>query len=177
MTIKAIKEAYADYRKEYGKTMYKVYDFGGEYGKCVIICKSGTGRDMKTVDQVVRVSDGKELLCDHRWRWTDNLEDAVDVAGEMLDDNDEYIEAEKEEEKKKAKKAIYKAAEGDYAFGMNWRDEGTLSEVLKLVMKYNAKYANDDPDNREYIIVGESVGSDGYVNGFTIDDETYLYRY
>lgn len=91
MTIKAIKEAYANYKADCGKTMYKVYDFGGEYGKCVIICKNA-GHDLKTVDQVVRVADGKELLADHRWRWCDNLEDAIEVAGEMLADNDEYIE-------------------------------------------------------------------------------------
>lgn len=91
MTIKAIKEAYANYKADCGKTMYKVYDFGGEYGKGVIICKNA-GHDLKTVDQVVRVADGKELLADHRWRWCDNLEDAVSVASEMLADNDEYVE-------------------------------------------------------------------------------------
>ena len=37
----------------------------------------------KTVMQVVRVSDGKELLPEGSCRPCDNLDDAIDVAGEM----------------------------------------------------------------------------------------------
>lgn len=37
----------------------------------------------KTVMQVVRVSDGKELLTEGSCRPCDNLDDAIDVASEM----------------------------------------------------------------------------------------------
>ena len=38
----------------------------------------------RTVWQVVRVSDGKELIHDGNCRPCDSLDDAIDVAGEMI---------------------------------------------------------------------------------------------
>ena len=63
MTIKAIKEKYKNCGKEI-------------FGCGKIMCKD--------VIQVIRVSDGKELLSEGRCRPCDNLDDAVDVAGEMI---------------------------------------------------------------------------------------------
>ena len=81
MTIKEIKEKY---RGRYGNgehTMYSVYDYG--FGKVVVIVtKSRSYGD--TVWQAVRVSDGKELIPDGSCRPCDNLDDAIDVAGEMI---------------------------------------------------------------------------------------------
>lgn len=86
MTIKEIKEKYKDYRKGFGviRNMFAVYDFGGDNGKVVVVvnyCGELLGRD---VVQVVRVSDGKELLTEERCRPCDNLDDAIDVAMEMV---------------------------------------------------------------------------------------------
>ena len=86
MTIKAIKEKYKDYRIEFPeKNMFKVFDFKGDIGKAVIIVKSHPNKYVgKHVTQVVRVLDGKELLIDSM-RPCDNMEDAIDVAAEMLE--------------------------------------------------------------------------------------------
>ena len=85
MTIKAIKEKYKDFHKKTGddKTMFSViHAVSGE--KYVVIgtdCK-GYG---KTVYQVVRVSDGREMLGKDRCRPCDNFyEDSNDVACEMM---------------------------------------------------------------------------------------------
>lgn len=84
MTIKAIKEKYKNYkRKANGKNMFTIYNYGNKNGKVVIVvndCKEYG----KTVMQVVRVSDGKELLPEGSCRPCDNLDDAIDVAGEMI---------------------------------------------------------------------------------------------
>lgn len=93
MTIKEIKEKYKDYSKNYcfgGKVQFRVTDYGDEDGKCVIIVIHDTyGRD---VVQVVRVSDGKEMLTEGRCRPCDNMDDAEDVASEMLSDDGWYRE-------------------------------------------------------------------------------------
>lgn len=84
MTIKAIKEKYRDYKiKGNEKNMFTIYDYKDENGKVVIVVNDCKGYG-KTVVQVVRVSDGKELLKDGSCRPCDNLEDAIDVAGEMF---------------------------------------------------------------------------------------------
>ena len=72
MTIKSIKEKYKDYR------------IRGN-GKVVIVVNAHPHKDIgKYVTQVIRVSDGKELLKDGSCRPCDNLDDAIDVAGEMM---------------------------------------------------------------------------------------------
>ena len=86
MTIKAIKEKYKNYSMGFGvrKNMFAVYDYGDGNGKVVIVvnyCGKYLGRD---VVQAVRVRDGKELLAEGRCRPCDNLDDAIDVAGEMI---------------------------------------------------------------------------------------------
>ena len=88
MTIKAIKEQYKDYMKSDlpGKTSFVVWDYHDGNGKVVIVVKHLGIYGYKDVVQVVRVSDGKELLEEGRCRPCDNLDDAIDVAGEMLVD-------------------------------------------------------------------------------------------
>ena len=84
MTIKAIKDAYKTYHlsgAEYNT--FAVYDYNDGNGKVVIVVNNCKGYG-KTVMQVVRVSDGKELLKNGSCRPCDNLDDAVDVAGEMF---------------------------------------------------------------------------------------------
>lgn len=84
MTIKAIKEKYKSYElRGDERNTFTTYDYGDGNGKVVIVvnnCK-GYGR---TVMQVVRVLDGKELLTKGSCRPCDNLDDAIDVAGEMI---------------------------------------------------------------------------------------------
>lgn len=83
MTIKEIKEKYRDYkRKENEKNMFTTYDYNDGNGKVVIVVNDYKGFG-KTVMQVVRVLDGKELLPEGSCRPCDNLDDAIDVAGEM----------------------------------------------------------------------------------------------
>lgn len=83
MTIKEIKEKYKDYkRKPNEKNMFTTYDYNDGNGRVVIIVNDCKGFG-KTVTQVVRVSDGKELLTEGSCRPCDNLDDAIDVAGEM----------------------------------------------------------------------------------------------
>lgn len=84
MTIKAIKEQYKDYQRSVGeKNIFATYDFGGDFGKCVVVVNYCRGY-AESVMQVVRVSDGKALLEEGRSRYCDNLDDAIDVAMEML---------------------------------------------------------------------------------------------
>lgn len=85
MTIKAIKEQYKKYSCEGGEyNSFAVYDYKDGNGKVVIVVKNLRVYGYKDVVQVVRVSDGKELLEAGRCRPCDNLSDAVDVAGEMF---------------------------------------------------------------------------------------------
>lgn len=83
MTIKAIKEKYHGKYGRGEKESFTVYDYKDERGKVVIIttyCRI-YGR---TVWQAVRVSDGAELIPDGNCRPCDNLDDAIDVASEMI---------------------------------------------------------------------------------------------
>lgn len=83
MTIKAIKEKYKDYKLQSNeKNMFTVYDYNDGNGKVVIVVNNCKGYG-KTVMQIVRVSDGVELLLEGSCRPCDNLDDAIDVAGEM----------------------------------------------------------------------------------------------
>ena len=85
MTIKAIKEKYKNYGKDNfgGKNMFAVYDYKDGNGKIVIVVNN-CGWLGKDVVMAVRVSDGKEMLSQDRCRPCDNLDDAIDVAGEMM---------------------------------------------------------------------------------------------
>ena len=84
MTIKAIKEAYKNYKIEGSETnSFATYDYRDGNGKMVIVVNNCKGYG-KTVTQVVRVNDGKEMLEEGRCRPCDNLDDAIDVAGEMF---------------------------------------------------------------------------------------------
>lgn len=83
MTIKAIKEKYTGKYGRGEKTSFVVYDYQDGTGKVVIVltrCRSYGW----TVWQVVRVSDGVELIGSGHCRPCDDLNDAVDVAGEMI---------------------------------------------------------------------------------------------
>lgn len=84
MTIKSIKEQYKEYQVRAGeKNIFTTFDFNDGNGKCVIVVNYN-GCYGRTVMQVVRVSDGKELLEEGSCRPCDNLDDAIDVAYEML---------------------------------------------------------------------------------------------
>ena len=85
MKIKDIKEKYKAYGRDSfsGRNMFTVYDYGDGNGKIVIVVVN-CGQFGKDVVQAIRVKDGKELLEEGRCRPCDNLDDAVDVAGEMI---------------------------------------------------------------------------------------------
>lgn len=84
MTIKGIKENYKNYKLRGNEVnRFATYDYGDGNGKVVIVVNDCKGYG-KTVMQVVRVNDGKELLANGSCRPCDNLDDAIDVAGEML---------------------------------------------------------------------------------------------
>lgn len=83
MTIKAIKEAYTGRYGNGEKTMFTTFDYGDGNGKVVIVV-TRHGIYGRTVWQVVRVGDGKELIPDGNCRPCDNMDDAIDVAGEMM---------------------------------------------------------------------------------------------
>lgn len=82
MTIKQIKEVYKNYQIRGAETNSFAVTTDSKHGKVVIVVNNCKGYG-KTVMQVVRVSDGKELLPDGACRPCDNLDDAVDVANEM----------------------------------------------------------------------------------------------
>ena len=84
MTIKAIKEQYKTYGARGEKKSFVTYDYRDGNGKVVIVVSHMGMYGYKDVVQVVRVSDGKELLPEGACRPCDNLDDAIDVAGEML---------------------------------------------------------------------------------------------
>ena len=102
MLIKDIKAAYKDYFSKAGHNTFVVYDWNAyakyddyfaKVGKAVVVVhiEKVCGDIWRDVVQVVRVSDGKKLLEDGRCRPCDNLNDAIDVATEMLT-NDNEIE-------------------------------------------------------------------------------------
>lgn len=64
--------------------MYKVYDYNDGNGKVVIVATKDR-RYGATVWQAVRVKDGKELINSGDCRPCDNMDDAIDVAGEMME--------------------------------------------------------------------------------------------
>lgn len=85
MTIKEIKENYKNYNlRANERNSFVTYDYNDGNGKVVIVVNihkcSYIGR---YVMQVIRVADGKELLPNGACRPCDNLDDAIDVAGEM----------------------------------------------------------------------------------------------
>lgn len=88
MTIKAIKEKYKEYHiRGNEKNMFTTYDYNDGNGKVVIVVNSHPSKYIgKYVTQVVRASDGKELLKDGDCRPCDNMNDAIDVVGEMMEE-------------------------------------------------------------------------------------------
>ena len=87
MTIKEIKKKYDGKYGCFGeRTAFTTYDYKDGNGKVVIVVTiMGKGKDAwKDVWQAVRVSDGAELIEDGRCRPCDDLDDAIDVAGEMI---------------------------------------------------------------------------------------------
>lgn len=86
MTIKEIKEKYKNYQVGANeKNMFTTYNYKDGNGKVVIVVNSHPNKYIgKHVTQVIRISDGKELLNDGSCRPCDNLDDAIDVAGEMI---------------------------------------------------------------------------------------------
>lgn len=88
MTIKEIKEKYKNYQVDGNeKNMFATYDYKDGNGKVIIVVNSHPNKYVgKHVTQVIRVSDGKELLKDGSCRPCDNLDDAIDVAEEMIEE-------------------------------------------------------------------------------------------
>lgn len=87
MTIKEIKEAYKRYDcsgREHNS--FAVYDYKDGNGKMVIVMKHLGIYGYKDVVQAIRVSDGKEMIPEGSCRPCDNLDDAIDVAAEMMMD-------------------------------------------------------------------------------------------
>lgn len=90
MKIKDIKTLYANY-EGYKNCRFVVADFGGDISKAIIVVSVERvgGEIWRDVVQVVRISDGKELLSHGRCRPCDNLQnDAYDVASEMIASED-----------------------------------------------------------------------------------------
>ena len=86
MTIKGIKETWGNMVEIQGcrgKKQFAVYGFGG-FGKCVVVVVNECGFFGRTVVAVVQVSSGEDLLKGEHSRPCDNMDDALDVAGEML---------------------------------------------------------------------------------------------
>lgn len=85
MTIKAIKEQYKNFKcRGEESNSFVVYDYKDGNGKVVIVVnKSKSMR--KYVMAAVRVSDGHNMIPDGTCRPCDNLDDAIDVAGEMME--------------------------------------------------------------------------------------------
>lgn len=85
-----IKDIKTMYTGKYGggeRTRFTTYDYCDGNGKIVIVvtyCRSYGN----TVWQAVRVSDGAELIRDGQCRPCDNLDDAIDVAGEMITEDE-----------------------------------------------------------------------------------------
>ncbi len=84
-TIKSIKEQYKDYQRSYGeRNSFVVHDWNDGNGKCVIVVNRSSNRFVGSyVTAVIRVSDGKDIA-ECGMRPCDNLNDAIDVAGEMI---------------------------------------------------------------------------------------------
>lgn len=86
MTIKAIKEKYKDYQiRGNEKNMFVIFEDNNE--KFVVVVNSNKSYG-KTVTQIIKVSNGKEMLQNESCRPCDNLQDAVDVAMEMMTEAD-----------------------------------------------------------------------------------------
>ena len=85
MKIKDIKATYRDYsRSGNERNAFVVWNYDG-IGKVVIVVNINPSKYVGDyVTQVVRVSDGMPLLPDGACRPCDNLDDAIDVACEML---------------------------------------------------------------------------------------------
>lgn len=86
MTIKSIIEQYKNYRTGSDeKNMFVTYDYKDGNGKVVIVVnRNRNGYVGRYVTAVIRVRDGKNLLGCDDCRPCDNLDDAIDVAGEMF---------------------------------------------------------------------------------------------
>ena len=86
MTIKELKEKYKSYKCDKNeKNSFVIYDYGDGNGKILIIVNRSNNKYIgRYVIQAVRINDGKELIKDGFTRPCDNLNDAIDVAGEML---------------------------------------------------------------------------------------------
>lgn len=86
MTIKELKEKYKNYRfVSSERNCFVVYNYKDGNGKILIIVNKHKNRYIGGyVTQAIRVDDGKELIEDGWYRPCDNLDDAIDVACEMM---------------------------------------------------------------------------------------------
>ena len=99
MTIKEIKSEWAkksSYKGGQGKWQFTTWKFT-KNGTCVIAVQNEGGEFGRTVVACISTLDGKDLLHSDHSRPCDNMDDAVDVVGEMLNDmfaNGEFSENE-----------------------------------------------------------------------------------
>ena len=87
MTIKEIKETWSrkqNYCGLSGKKMFTTVKFSEPIGKCVIMVVKDPWMD-RYVEAIIRVSTGEDIL-NGMSRPCDNMEDAVEVACEMVAD-------------------------------------------------------------------------------------------
>ena len=86
MTIKEIKEIWSHKKISFsGKKMFTTVKFSEPLGKCVVMVVKNPYMD-RYVEAIIQVSTGNDILNGHS-RPCDNMEDAVDVACEMISDN------------------------------------------------------------------------------------------
>lgn len=84
MTIKALKEKYKNYACKNGEyNTFTCYDYKDGRGQIFIVVNNCKGYG-KTVMQAIRKDTGEELLKNGSCRPCDNLDDAIDVLGEMI---------------------------------------------------------------------------------------------
>ena len=87
MKIKDIKEKYKNYCVSSGeRNAFIVYDWKDGNGKVLIVVNINKSKYIGDyVTQAIRISDGMELIKGNACRPCDNLNDAIDVASEMIE--------------------------------------------------------------------------------------------
>lgn len=86
MTITEIKKEWAGKGMIQGcggKIQFTVWNFEN-FGKCVVVVSNEGGYFGRTVVALVQVSTGKDLFLGIHSRPCDNMDDAIDVAGEII---------------------------------------------------------------------------------------------
>ena len=86
MTIREIKALWGSKDRIQGctgKKQFATYDFQ-EFGKCVVVVVNDGAYLGRTVVALVQVATGNDLFHGEHSRPCDNMDDAIDVAGEII---------------------------------------------------------------------------------------------